>query len=87
MEADVRDHQNWRTRKDKTMNQFKLLGFRNTAILTLISTFMSLTVAAQQTVKVEGLIKGRSGESMIVQTKDNHDLVVELTNGDVQGSQ
>jgi outer membrane protein OmpA-like peptidoglycan-associated protein len=81
MEADVRDHQDWRTRKDKTMNQFKLLGFRNTAILTLISTFMSLTVAAQQTVKVEGLIKGRSGESMIVQTKDNHDLVVELTNG------
>jgi len=63
------------------MNRLKLLSFRNIATLALISTFMSLPVAAQQTVKIEGLIKGRSGENMIVQTKDNPNLVVELTDG------
>jgi outer membrane protein OmpA-like peptidoglycan-associated protein len=40
-----------------------------------------LTLAAQETVKVEGLIKGRSGDLVILQTRDNPDLVVELTEG------
>jgi len=40
-----------------------------------------LTLAAQETVKVEGLIKGRSGNLVILQTRDNPDLVVELTEG------
>jgi len=40
-----------------------------------------LTLAAQETVKVEGLIKGRSGDLVILQTKENPDLVVELTEG------
>src|ERR1700755_3106118 len=51
------------------------------AILALISTLGPLTLAAQETVKVEGLIKGRSGDLVILQTKENPDLVVELTEG------
>ena len=61
------------------MNRFTLLNARYIATLALISTLVPLTLAAQQTVKVEGLIKGRSGELVILQTKDNPDLVVELT--------
>jgi outer membrane protein OmpA-like peptidoglycan-associated protein len=39
------------------------------------------TLAAQETVKVEGLIKGRSGDLVILQTRENPDLVVALTEG------
>ena len=63
------------------MNRFTLLNARYIAALALISTLVPLALAAQETVKVEGLIKGRSGENMIVQTKDNPNLVVELTDG------
>jgi OmpA-OmpF porin, OOP family len=70
------------------MNRFPLADVRRMATLGLISTFMSMTIAAQ-TVKVEGLIKARSGENMVVQTSDNPNLVVELTDstdvGQVQG--
>jgi OmpA-OmpF porin, OOP family len=41
-------------------------------------TLLTATVAAQ-TVKIEGLIKGRSGEKMIVQTSDAPNLIVILT--------
>jgi outer membrane protein OmpA-like peptidoglycan-associated protein len=51
------------------------------ATLALISTLVPLTLAAQETAKVEGLIKGRSGNLIILQTTDNPDLVVELTDG------
>jgi outer membrane protein OmpA-like peptidoglycan-associated protein len=47
----------------------------------LISTLLPLTLAAQETVKVEGLIKGRSGDLVILQTRENPDLVVALTEG------
>jgi outer membrane protein OmpA-like peptidoglycan-associated protein len=47
----------------------------------LISTLLPLTLAAQETAKVEGLIKGRSGDLVILQTRENPDLVVELTEG------
>lgn len=63
------------------MNRITLPGVKYVATLALISTLLPVTIAAQQTVKVEGLIKGRSGENMIVQTRDNPDLVVELTDG------
>lgn len=63
------------------MNRLTLSNCRRIATLALLSTFMSLTIAAQKTVKVEGLIKGRSGDNMIVQTNDNPDLVIELTDG------
>jgi OOP family OmpA-OmpF porin len=71
------------------MKRPTLLNARYIAILALVSTFVPLTLAAQQTVKVEGLIKGRSGELMVMETKDNRDVVVELTDdtdvGQVQG--
>jgi outer membrane protein OmpA-like peptidoglycan-associated protein len=55
----------------------------------LVSALVPLTLAAQQTVKVEGLIKGRSGPLIVLQTNDNRDVVVELTDdtdvGQVQG--
>ena len=63
------------------MNRFTLRNARCIATLALISTLVPLTLAAQETVKVEGLIKGRSGDLVILQTRDNPDLVVELTEG------
>src|ERR1700760_4199187 len=78
-----------RTRKDHTMKRFTLSTARCIAILASISVLVPLTLGAQQTVKVEGLIKGRSGELVILQTTNNPDLVVELTDdtdvGQVQG--
>ena len=51
-------------------------------------TLFTATVSAQ-TVKIEGMIKGRSGPEMIVQTSDAPELVVVLTDstdvGQVQG--
>ena len=51
-------------------------------------TLSSMTVAAQS-VKVEGVIKGRSGDTMIVQTSESPNLAVLLTDnthvGQVQG--
>ena len=63
------------------MNRFTLRNARCIATLALISTLVPLTLAAQETVKVEGLIKGRSGDLVILQTKENPDLVVELKDG------
>ena len=63
------------------MNRFTLRNAKCIATLALISTLVPLTLAAQETVKVEGLIKGRSGDLVILQTRDNPDLVVELTEG------
>jgi OmpA-OmpF porin, OOP family len=63
------------------MNRSTLRNARCIGTLALISTLVPLALAAQETVKVEGLIKGRSGDLVILQTKDNPDLVVELTEG------
>ena len=63
------------------MNRFTLRNVSYIATLALISTLVPLTLAAQETAKVEGLIKGRSGDLVILQTRDNPDLVVELTEG------
>jgi len=69
-------------KKGKLMTRFNLPKMASAVALTLMSlTFLSTTVAAQQIVKLEGLIKGRSGDNMIVQTSDNPNLVVELTDG------
>jgi len=59
------------------------------AFLTLsLTVFFSATLAAQ-TAKVEGIIKSRNGDTMIVQTSDSPSLVVLLTDstqvGQVQG--
>src|ERR1700758_2288313 len=63
------------------MNRFTLRNARYIATLALISTLVPVTLAAQETAKVEGLIKGRSGDLIVLQTKDDPDLVVELTEG------
>jgi outer membrane protein OmpA-like peptidoglycan-associated protein len=63
------------------MNRSTLGNAGYIATLALISTLVPLTLAAQETVKVEGLIKGRSGDLVILQTKENPDLVVELKDG------
>jgi outer membrane protein OmpA-like peptidoglycan-associated protein len=71
------------------MKRSTLRNARYSAILALVSALVPLTLAAQQTVKVEGLIKGRSGPLIVLQTNDNRDVVVELTDdtdvGQVQG--
>jgi OmpA-OmpF porin, OOP family len=71
------------------MNRFRLRNARCIGALALISAVVPLALAAQETSKVEGLIKGRSGDLIILQTTDNPDLVVELTEstdvGQVQG--
>jgi OOP family OmpA-OmpF porin len=71
------------------MNRFRLRNARCIGALALISAIVPLALAAQETSKVEGLIKGRSGDLIILQTTDNPDLVVELTEstdvGQVQG--
>ena len=69
-------------KKGKIMTKFNLPKMASAVVLTLMGlTFLSTTVAAQQNVKIQGLIKGRSGENMIVQTSDNPNLIVELTDG------
>jgi len=59
------------------------------AALSLIGLILLSTVVAAQSVKVEGLIKARNGETMIVQTLESPKLVVLLTDstevGQVQG--
>ncbi|SRR5579875_2282875 len=45
----------------------------------LFAMLMVSTAAFGQVVKVQGLIKGRSGEKMIVQTKDDPNLIVVLS--------
>ena len=62
---------------------------RNPAILSLfLAAWVSITLAAQ-TVKIQGVIKARSGPSVVVQTADSPGLVVLLTDktevGQVQG--
>jgi len=73
------------------MDHFKLprIAYIAAVSVSLIgSTLLSTTVAAQS-VKVEGLIKARNGETMIVQTSESPKLVVLLTDntevGQVQG--
>ena len=60
------------------------------AIALIVCVSSIATSAAAETVKVEGLIKSRSGEQIVLQTADNPNLVVLLTDstecGQVQGS-
>ena len=69
----------------------KLNVFRTTYLagVSIIGLTLLAATAFAQSVKVEGLIKGRSGPEMIVQTSDTSDLVILLTDstdvGQVQG--
>src|SRR5690242_17506299 len=65
---------------------------RRIAFLGLLSFLlfgMSLKVAFAQSTKIQGMIKGRSGATMVVQSKDSNTVVVLLTDstqvGQIQG--
>lgn len=61
------------------MTRFNLPRISFALVLTSVSfTFLSPPVTAQNA-KVEGLIKGRSGENIILQTSDSPNLIVVLT--------
>lgn len=71
------------------MTQCNLSRITHLAGLCVIGLTLFSTTIGAQTVKVEGLIKGRSGPEMIVQTSDTPDLAILLTDstdvGQVQG--
>jgi OOP family OmpA-OmpF porin len=71
------------------MTHFNLPRTAYVAAVSLIGLALLGTTVAAQSVKVEGLIKARNGETMIVQTSDSPKLVVLLTDstevGQVQG--
>lgn len=71
------------------MTHLNLSRIAHVATVLLIgAALLSATVAAQS-VKIEGLIKARNGETMVVQTAESQNLVVLLTDstevGQVQG--
>jgi OOP family OmpA-OmpF porin len=76
-------------RMKKIMAKFKLSRIGHVICLFVIGVTLIAPTVAAQSVKVEGLIKARSGEEMIVQTSTSRDLVVVLTDstdvGQVQG--
>jgi OOP family OmpA-OmpF porin len=61
------------------MTRFSLSRIVFVAGLSIIGLTLFSTDMGAQSVKVEGLIKGRSGDEMIVQTSDTPNLVVLLT--------
>jgi outer membrane protein OmpA-like peptidoglycan-associated protein len=73
------------------MDHFKLprIAYIAAVSVSLIGSTWLSTALAAQSVKVEGLIKARNGETMIVQTSESPKLVVLLTDstevGQVQG--
>jgi OOP family OmpA-OmpF porin len=71
------------------MNHFNLLRTIHILSVWLFVAAMLSTMALAQSVKVEGLIKARNGETMILQTSDAPNLPVLLTDstqvGQVQG--
>jgi OmpA-OmpF porin, OOP family len=73
----------------KPMRQFNLSRIAYVAMVSLIGLTLLTTLAAAQSVKVEGLIKARNGDTMIVQTSGSPNFIVLLTDstqvGQVQG--
>lgn len=71
------------------MAQFKTARIAGVASVFLIGLALLSTTLAAQTVKVEGLIKGRNGDRIILKTVDAPNLVIVLTDstevGQVQG--
>jgi outer membrane protein OmpA-like peptidoglycan-associated protein len=61
------------------MSQRKAVDVIRIAALSLIVTALFTTAVFAQSVKVQGLIKGRSGAEMILQTSDSPSLIVLLT--------
>jgi outer membrane protein OmpA-like peptidoglycan-associated protein len=61
------------------MKRVRFVKFAFTVTLSLATLVLSCSVAAAQSAKVEGLITGRSGSTMTLQTSDSPKLVVVLT--------
>src|SRR5271165_6887557 len=61
------------------MTQARLHRIASRAMLSLVALIMLSTTASAQNVKVQGLIKGRSGATMTLQTSENPALTVVLT--------
>jgi len=60
------------------MNQFCRLKIPYVAVLSLIGLMLLTTIVTAQTTKVEGLIQGRSGDTMILRTSDSPNLIAVL---------
>lgn len=71
------------------MDHFNSSRIKYIATVWLISNALLAANSAAQSVKVQGLIKARNGDTMIVKTADSQDLTVLLTDstqvGQVQG--
>jgi OmpA-OmpF porin, OOP family len=71
------------------MTQFNWLKISHAVVMSLMGLALLSTTVTAQTAKVEGLIQGRSGDTMTVKTSDSPSLVVLLTDstdvGQVQG--
>ena len=71
------------------MSQSKVPGFVYLAVLSLTGVTLLSPIVAAQAVKVEGLVKARSGDTMVVQASGSSDVYVLLTDrtqvGQVQG--
>ena len=60
------------------MNQSCRLKIPYVAVLSLIGLMLLTTIVTAQTTKVEGLIQGRSGDTMILKTSESPNLVAVL---------
>src|SRR5579864_7531038 len=71
------------------MNRYQRARIVLMAILSLIVLTSLSAILSAQTVKIQGLIKARSGATMIVQTPDSSQVVVLLTDktqvGQIEG--
>jgi OmpA-OmpF porin, OOP family len=79
----LQNHPEYKERSVMSKSKFSLASF---GILSLLVLALMSTALHAQNVKVKGLIKGRSGPTMILQTSDTPKLVVLLTD-DTQVSQ
>ena len=60
------------------MNQFCRPKIPYVAVLSLIGLMLLTTIVTAQTTKVEGLIQGRSGDTMILKTSESPNLIAVL---------
>jgi outer membrane protein OmpA-like peptidoglycan-associated protein len=71
------------------MSQFDVRRIAHHVTLSLVGLALLCPIVSAQSVKVQGLIKARSGDTMILQTSDSPNLAVLLTDdskvGQVQG--
>ena len=63
------------------MTRSRLLGTISIATLLLIGVALSNTIASAQTTQLDGVIKGRHGSQIILQTEDSPKVIVLLTDG------